>query len=396
MPPNGTTVTLSNVTAPATVTVKFKDNIEISGNTSGAWKALKEEAEKPNGASTIIINGTIKATGGADSGQIDIGRSLTIKPKSGAAELDANQQSGIFKVGSTKTLTLKDGVTLKNGKAGSGGGVHVEAGGTFNMQGGTITACTATVNGGGVYVASGSTFTMSGSAKVDENNDVYLSNGTKIEVTGTLTHKPAAKITPADYTEGRVLATGTAAEKANFKVSPDSSGKSWRYKKVGDDIKFVKGKLTVTFVKLKCVRVAEVGKSEYYWTMKVDGQMISELSETNHWSANNGDEYSINKSFTRDFNSFSANETVPVNIEIYESDGGPEDHIGTTKANLTYDYTNDSWIWKYDDGYWDPHGNKKKNPNITIAAGSEQEFTEEYRHKDGDTDVTIKISWKEE
>ncbi|WP_024470514.1 right-handed parallel beta-helix repeat-containing protein, partial [Treponema pedis] len=61
MPPNGTTVTLSNVTAPATVTVKFKDNIEISGNTSGAWKALKEEAEKPNGASTIIINGTIKA-----------------------------------------------------------------------------------------------------------------------------------------------------------------------------------------------------------------------------------------------------------------------------------------------------------------------------------------------
>ncbi|WP_152513937.1 hypothetical protein, partial [Treponema pedis] len=50
------------------------------------------------------------------------------------------------------------------------------------------------LSGGGVYVASGSTFTMSGSAKVDENNDVYLSNGTKIEVTGTLTHKPAAKI----------------------------------------------------------------------------------------------------------------------------------------------------------------------------------------------------------
>ncbi|WP_029409258.1 InlB B-repeat-containing protein, partial [Treponema pedis] len=77
-PPNGTTATLSNVTAPATVTVKFKDNIEISGNTSGAWKALKEEAAKPHGASTIVIDGTIKATSASgDNGEITIGRSLT-------------------------------------------------------------------------------------------------------------------------------------------------------------------------------------------------------------------------------------------------------------------------------------------------------------------------------
>ncbi|QOW60562.1 right-handed parallel beta-helix repeat-containing protein [Treponema pedis] len=381
MPPNGTTVTLSNVTAPATVTVKFKDNIEISGNTSGAWKALKEEAAKPNGASTIIINGTIKATGGADSGQIDIGRSLTIKPKSGAAELDANQQSGIFKVGSTKTLTLKDGVTLKNGKAGSGGGVHVEAGGTFNMQGGTITACTAT-EGKGVHVASGSTFKMSDSAKVDENNDVYLAGNSKITVNGALTHKPAAKITPADYTEGRVLATGTAAEKANFKVSPDSSGKSWRYKKVGDDIKFVKGKLTVTFDKIISIKEHDgTTDAEYYWTLKVDNKDVHVLTHHHSWKPKkHGKTYNINKSGEAIV--FDSNRTVQIYFLIKEEDhssGNDDDIVADTTKTISYDYDRDCL----------------KFEGSEIHLNGTKDFIYYVRSSDGDVDVYYSIKWED-
>ncbi|MEL3912626.1 beta strand repeat-containing protein [Treponema pedis] len=381
MPPNGTTVTLSNVTAPATVTVKFKDNIEISGNTSGAWKALKEEAAKPHGASTIIINGTIKATGGADSGQITVGRSLTIKPKSGTAELDAAQKSGIFKVGSTKTLTLKDGVTLKNGKAGSGGGVHVEAGGTFNMQGGTITACTATVNGGGVYVASGSTFTMSGSAKVYENNDVYLAGNSKITVNGTLTNKPAAKITPADYTDGRVLATGTAAEKANFTVSP-KEGKKYRYTKQNNAVKLFEGKVTVTFIKIVSIQEHDgTTDAEYYWELKVDNKDVHVLTHHHSWKPKkHGKTYNINKSGEAIV--FESNRTVPIYFLIKEEDhssGNDDDIVTNTTKTITYDYDRDCL----------------KFESSEIHLNETKDFIYYVRSSDGDVDVYYSIKWED-
>ena len=144
--------------------------------------------------------------------------------------------------------------------------------------------------------------------------------------------------------------------------------------------------------------------------MKVDGQMISERKDENgkdehgnwkRWVAGDGDTLDISeKSFTGLFKFFPANKTIPVNIEIYEDDDTYDDHIGTTKAHLTYDYDNDQWKWEYD-GNWisgpanELHGNQKKNSSKTIGDGGEQTFTEEYRNDDGDTDVTIKISWKE-
>ena len=93
----------------------------------------------------------------------------------------------VFLVEADSTLTLTDckGNTgkVKHTSDGSGSGVEVESGGTFNMYGGTITKNTATdTYGGGVYVVDG-TFTMNGGTITDNTatnggGGVYVSGGT--------------------------------------------------------------------------------------------------------------------------------------------------------------------------------------------------------------------------
>ena len=232
------------VDGPKTVTVKFKPG-ELHFNSGGpdAWKRLKEEVEKTEGAHTITISGEITATNDqGNNGKITIRRDLIIKSSGSSASLNASNLSGIFDVNNKLTL---ENITLKNGKetgnstgagayvtstlimkgssaitncsAHKGGGVYVNNGTLIMQDSSAISSCTAADNGSGVYV--GGTFNMKGDALVDQNNDVYLADGKSITVTGTLTNTPAARITPNEYTDGRVLATG-AAEKANFKVTP--------------------------------------------------------------------------------------------------------------------------------------------------------------------------------
>ena len=81
---------------------------------------------------------------------------------------------------SNNALTLAGG-TIHGFTATDGGGVYVD-GGSFEMSGGTISACNATNAGGGVYVSSGS-FKMSGGSIEDctahegAGVKVYASNG---------------------------------------------------------------------------------------------------------------------------------------------------------------------------------------------------------------------------
>jgi len=429
--------TLSNVTETTnkTVTVKFKPG-ELHFNSGGpnAWKRLKEEVEKTEGAHTITISGEITATTDQDNnGKISIRRELIIKSSGSSASLNANNLSGIFDVNNKLTL---ENITLKNGRepgnrtgagayvnstlimkgssaitncsAHKGGGVYVNNGTLIMQDSSTISSCTATDKGSGVYVAG--TFEMKGNARVNTNNDVYLESGKSITVTGSLSHHPAARITPNSYTNGRVLATGPA-EKANFKVTPQDGNKYWRFKKQGGEVKFVPAKLKVTFNKIKCVEVEDASsEAEYYWTMKVGKYVIAERPSNSVWDAKKGHIYEFiengeyNKYFNWDFSYFPISEIpdinttpknyIPVYINIMEYDkSDPDDHIGTTKAHLTYDYDNDQWKWEYDGSQ--SHGNQESNPHITIGDGGEEIFTEEYRTNDGDTDVTITISWKE-
>ncbi|UTY31306.1 InlB B-repeat-containing protein [Treponema putidum] len=376
-----TTATLSNVTAPTTVTVKFKPGEFNLAGGPDAWKRLREEAAKTEGSHTIVINGEITATGGDNAGEIKLGRTLTIKGSSSAV-LNANGITRIFKLENGKTLILKD-ITLKNAQVGStneGGGVYIDNGGTLIMQGSsTITNCKAG-KGGGVYVAG--TFKMEGSALVtaesNTDNEVYLESGKTVTVTDTLTNKPAAKIRVADYQKNRVLAVGDA-KKENFKLAPDS-GNNWRYKKVGDEVKFVTGKLTYTIEKIISVEEHDGSTwAEYYWTMKLDGKNVSVRKPGNSWEPHgNGNYLDINESREVLFD-YTDYKTVGAYFLIKEEDHGSSDDL---IADVTKDikYQND----------------QLKFEGQTISLDQEKGFRLEFRANDGDVDVVCRIRWEDE
>ena len=153
-----TTATLYNVTAPTTVTVKFKKVKVVEGTNNLAWTLLKNAVKVADPNSTITIDGRIGATSG-NSGEIEIDETLTIEGKTGPDKdiLDANKMSRIFKVASGKTLTLKN-LTLTGGKAtgtgdaGSGGAIFARDASEIKIENCIITGNEADTNGGGIYV----------------------------------------------------------------------------------------------------------------------------------------------------------------------------------------------------------------------------------------------------
>ena len=165
--------------------LKMGDAI-IPSTGSNRWQKLKTEAEKTNGPDVIIIDGEIKAGAGpGNSGEIEIGRNLTIKGKTGATtdKLDADNRSRIFKVENGKTLTLEK-LTLKNGKDQKGGGIYAGTGTTVNLDIlTTIQECEAT-DGGAIY-NEGGTLTIKG-ASVIKGNEVANNGGAFLIKSGSL------------------------------------------------------------------------------------------------------------------------------------------------------------------------------------------------------------------
>ena len=261
-----TKATLSNVTEPKTVTVKFYQSDIKSPAT---WKDLARAVKSAPDNATLTIDGEIKATDAVgDKGIINIeeGKKLTIKGKGSSAVLNADSKDGIFDVSDILTLeniTLKKGATSSSHTGGAGayinpsgtlimkgssaitgcsgnygGGVYVS--GTFEMHDtSTITGCTAS-KGGGVYVSSG-TFKMQDSAIVTPStsgdtdkpgkNDVYLKDGKTITVGSTLSNAHAARITPELYKKQTVLKADSGVtlkyEVGKFTVTPDGSD-TWK------------------------------------------------------------------------------------------------------------------------------------------------------------------------
>ncbi|MFR6699114.1 MAG: right-handed parallel beta-helix repeat-containing protein [Faecalibacterium sp.] len=136
---------------------------------------------------TIDLNGhTLTAAANSQAFRIQ-GGALTIEDSTGTGVI---QGSGtvtgyggaiwMSSSDSNNALTLAGG-TIRGFTATDGGGVYVD-GGSFEMSGGTISACNATNAGGGVYVSSGS-FKMSGGSIEDctahegAGVKVYASNG---------------------------------------------------------------------------------------------------------------------------------------------------------------------------------------------------------------------------
>ena len=115
---------------------------------------------------TIDLNGhTLTAAANSQAFRIQ-GGALTIEDSIGTGVIQGSGtvtgNGGAIWMSSSDSnnaLTLTGG-TIRGFTATDGGGVYVD-GGSFEMSGGTISACNATNAGGGVYVSSGS-FKMSG------------------------------------------------------------------------------------------------------------------------------------------------------------------------------------------------------------------------------------------
>lgn len=136
---------------------------------------------------TIDLNGhTLTAAANSQAFRIQ-GGALTIEDSIGTGVIQGSGtvtgNGGAIRMSSSDSnnaLTLTGG-TIRGFTATDGGGVYVD-GGSFEMSGGTISACNATNAGGGVYVSSGS-FKMSGGSIEDctahegAGVKVYASNG---------------------------------------------------------------------------------------------------------------------------------------------------------------------------------------------------------------------------
>ena len=151
---------------------------------------------------TIDLNGYVLKMNGI---KVENGVHLTIKDSRPDAEHKFTpNDDGLWVLDETNgTKTVKGGVIY--GGTGSsigtsvyGGGVYVEGGGQFTMEGGNIVGCTASATfqarGGGVFVAEKGTFTMSGGSIAGCTTVGGLSYGGGIYNEGTVNLSGTAEI----------------------------------------------------------------------------------------------------------------------------------------------------------------------------------------------------------
>ena len=235
--------------------------IEIEkGNVTLSKVTIDNCTAKANGGGIVVLRGSLKIengsliqnckalkdTGGsttANGGGIYVGGNGNLELN--GVRIYENEAEiyggGIYTKGNT---TIVSAIIDENSSTLRGGGIYL-VGGTLNMSGGEIKKNTAG-QGGGCYFENG-IFNISGVAKItpsmtpNENahgqNDVYLSDGKKIKITGPLTVGPnqAARITvhKTKYNGSTQVLDGSTTENANkFKVTKKGS-EEWEVKSDG-------------------------------------------------------------------------------------------------------------------------------------------------------------------
>ena len=164
-----------------TATGNLEDGGQITGGTSTDWN--KGGGVTLNGGAFNMYGGTIvNNTRGSDGvGGVNV--------TGGAFNMHGGKISGnaggLNVTGSASSATIHSGATITGNTVTSelsGGGVHVLAGGTVTLNGGTISGNRAAVDGGGVFVGSGGTFimssgTISGNTAGNEGGGVCVNTG---------------------------------------------------------------------------------------------------------------------------------------------------------------------------------------------------------------------------
>ena len=248
----GATLTMSGGTISENKAEKYSTDSGRGGDGGGVYidgakftlklgTTISNNTADKDGGGVTVFGGEFTMEGGVIQGNTVTGTS-TVQNSGHAGGVDIVVSVMNMKGGEIKNNTAKNG----------GGGVSIALSGAsnsvLNMSGGTISGNMLTNSAGtgkGVEFFTGSTthgsttyytiMKMSGSAKVDTNNDVYLTNKKDnsneirmITVDGELTGTaPVACITPKNYSAGlQVLEAGTgvnlASEAGKFAVTPKS------------------------------------------------------------------------------------------------------------------------------------------------------------------------------
>ena len=116
---------------------------------------------------TLDLNGSVlEMTRRRSVFKVADGGHLTLEDSAPQAMHKFNPYAkGLWRWDTSGTEIVKGGV-IYGGYADEGGGVLIEAGGRFTMNGGSIVGCSADYSGGGVHVAGGGAFEMNNNAAI--------------------------------------------------------------------------------------------------------------------------------------------------------------------------------------------------------------------------------------
>lgn len=172
--------------------------IKIKGEVSGSHIITTDVSRVKQYVKSITLEGATQAVAGQTEPQDCLKGGITTATENGAV-LSVQIPVPVI----IKNLKITGGNNTNTGDI-KGGGIYVGDGSTVTLDDGALITGNSASAGSGVYVSSGATFQMGGGAQVASDNDVYLSDGTKLFITksfdGDVTH--AATITPEIYSEG--------------------------------------------------------------------------------------------------------------------------------------------------------------------------------------------------
>ena len=179
-------------------------------------KAIDTIAANGNGTKdyTIFVNGEISSATGTTLGTSLNGKASSIRIQGKNSSRDILKKTGlvtgsVLKVETSVPVTIENlTITGGNNPGGSGGGINIiPAAASVTLGSGTVVTGNTAQNGSGVYV--GGTFTMKGTARVGENNDVFLPDGKVIAVQSLSGTGTVAKITEEHWARYSTIVTGT-------------------------------------------------------------------------------------------------------------------------------------------------------------------------------------------
>ena len=321
------------------------------------WEELKDALREPEGtipltkdinaAETLEVSGdrildlnghTINGKINTDTSvgcviRISVNSMLTLADKTGTGKItggNASYGGGVY-VDAGSTFIMQGG-NISGNSASYGGGVYVDAGSTFIMQGGVISANNVSSYGGGVYSKNGSSFTMEGGTITGNTSDQHgggvYNSGSFIMLDGTISDNKAGSI----YNGGGVYnGQGDASfEMKSGTITGNSSESGGGVYNYGENINFsMSGYGVISNNK------AETGAGVYFESTNKDGSGTFTVSENSQITGNigsyGGGVYINNGLFTMDGGIISGNAVSKHGGGVCVSEKGNFTLCGTAK-----------------------------------------------------------------